>query len=447
MNGGNLMLDVIEDIRNEFKIKLTDDLEKEVIAFLNTQGGNIFIGVDDTGNVVGLNLDVDLLQRTIKDRIKDNIMPSTIGLYDVAVLDYEDKKYIKIIVARGVERPYYLKGMGMTPESCFMRVGSAVQSMPYDIINNTFVKRVRNSLKKIESPEQDLSFTQLKIYYEEKKIIVNDNFLRQLGFFTDDGLYNMNAFLLSDNNNIPIRFGKYSGTQAIDLIENEDFGCCSIVKATKSMLEKLKIENKIYTKVGYPQRKEIEMFDFDAVREAVINAIVHNDWANGYAPKVEMFSDRLAVSSNGGIQDNVTEEDFLKGFSLPKNPELMKVFRDLELVEQMGTGIIRILKSYSKQSFEFFPNFIRVSFPFKKNKFDESKKMEFKDKVNLSITQQAIVKLMSDNPRITQKELARLLDITVRAIQKNIKSLIDLGVIQRWGSDRKGKWKINSNNL
>lgn len=131
------MLDVIEDIRNEFKIKLTDDLEKEVIAFLNTQGGNIFIGVDDKSNVVWLNLDVDLLQRTIKDRIKDNIMPSTIGLYDVVALDYEDKKYIKIIVARGVERPYYLKGMGMTPESCFMRVGSAVQSMPYDIINNT----------------------------------------------------------------------------------------------------------------------------------------------------------------------------------------------------------------------------------------------------------------------------------------------------------------------
>ena len=75
------------------------------------------------------------------------------------------------------------------------------------------------------------------------------------------------------------------------------------------------------------------------------------------------------------------------------------------------------------------------------------KKVEFKDKINLSITQQEIVKLMSDNPRITQKELARLLDITVRAIQKKIKSLIDLGIVQRWGSDRKGEWKINFNNL
>ena len=71
----------------------------------------------------------------------------------------------------------------MTPESCFMRVGSAVQSMPYDIINNTFAKRVRNSLKKIESPEQDLSFTQLKIYYEEKQVIVNDNFFETIRIF------------------------------------------------------------------------------------------------------------------------------------------------------------------------------------------------------------------------------------------------------------------------
>ena len=155
-----------------------------------------------------------------------------------------------------------------------------------------------------------------------------------------------------------------------------------------------------------------------------------------------MFSDRLVVSSNGGIQDSVTEEDFLKGFSLPKNPELMKVFRDLELVEQMGTGIIRILKSYSKQSFEFFPNFIRVSFPFKKNKFNKFNIIESGDKVNLSITQQEIVRLISDNPKITQKELARHLDITVRAIQKNIKSLIDLEIIKRIGSDRKGKWHI-----
>lgn len=141
------MLDVIEDVRNEFKVKLTDKFEGEVISFLNTNGGNIYIGVNDKGDIVGLNCNIDLLQRNIKDRIKDrikdNIMPSTLGLYDVILMEDNGKKYIKIIIARGSDDPYYIKGMGMTPDSCFIRVGSSVQSMPCDMINNRVNKRTR----------------------------------------------------------------------------------------------------------------------------------------------------------------------------------------------------------------------------------------------------------------------------------------------------------------
>ena len=365
------MLDVIEDVRNEFKVKLTDKFEEEVISFLNTNGGNIYIGINDKGDIVGINGKIDLLQRTIKDRIKDNIMPSTLGLYDVVTLEENGKKYIKVIIAHGSEGPYYIKGMGMTPDSCFIRVGSSIQSMPYDMINNRVNKRTRTSLRNIVSPKQNLTFSQLKIYYEEKGFNINNNFLKQLDLYTDDGKYNYNAYLLADNNTVSIKFGKYAGTNAVDLIENEDFGNCSLIKATKNILNKIEIENKIFTKIEYPERKEIKMYDFVAVREAIVNAIVHNDWSNEYAPKFEMFSDRLVISSNGGIQPSTTKEEFLEGYSLPKNKELMKVFNDLDLVEQMGTGIIRILQSYDKKSFEFFPNFIRVTFPFNKDKFRE----------------------------------------------------------------------------
>lgn len=79
---------------------------------------------------------LNLLQRTIKDRIKDNIMPSILGLYDVIVLEKDNKKYIKVIIARENERPYYLKGMGMTPDSCFIRVGSSIQSMTNEMIKS-----------------------------------------------------------------------------------------------------------------------------------------------------------------------------------------------------------------------------------------------------------------------------------------------------------------------
>ena len=434
------MLDVIEDVRNEFKIKLTDKFEEEVISFLNTNGGNIYIGVNDKGDIIGINGNIDLLQRTIKDRIKDNIMPSTLGLYDVIVLEKDNKKYIKVIIAKGSERPYYLKGMGMTPDSCFIRVGSSIQSMPNEMINNEFSKRTRNSLKNIVSPKQDLTFSQLKIYYEEKGFSINNNFLKQLDLYTDYGKYNYNAYLLADNNSISIRFGKYDGINSVNLIENEDFGNCCIIKATKNILNKLEIENKTFTKIEYPERKEIKMYDYIAVREAVVNAIVHNDWSNEYSPKFEIFSDRLVISSNGGIQDNTTKEEFLEGFSLPKNKELMKVFNDLDLVEQMGTGIIRILQSYNKESFEFFPNFIRVTFPFNENKFKLTKN-EIQNS-NITETQNNIIGLMLDSPTITQETLARLLDVNIRTIQRNIKILMDMGLVERTGATKKGKWIV-----
>lgn len=434
------MLDVIGDVRNEFKVKLTDKFEEEVISFLNTNGGNIYIGINDKGDIVGINGKIDLLQRTIKDWIKDNIMPSTLWLYDVVTLEENGKKYIKVIIAHGSEGPYYIKGMGMTPDSCFIRVGSSIQSMPYDMINNRVNKRTRTSLRNIVSPKQNLTFSQLKIYYEEKGFNINNNFLKQLDLYTDDGKYNYNAYLLADNNTVSIKFGKYAGTNAVDLIENEDFGNCSLIKATKNILNKIEIENKIFTKIEYPERKEIKMYDFAAVREAVVNAIVHNDWSNEYAPKFEMFSDRLVISSNGGIQDSTTKEEFLEGFSLPKNKELMKVFNDLDLVEQMGTGIIRILQSYNKESFEFFPNFIRVTFPFNENKFKLTKN-EIQNS-NITETQNNIIGLMLDSPTITQETLARLLDVNIRTIQRNIKILMDMGLVERTGATKKGKWIV-----
>jgi predicted HTH transcriptional regulator len=231
------MIDVIEDFRNEFKIKLNDKFEKEVIAFLNTNGGNIYVGVNDKGEIVGLTGNIDLLQRTIKDRIKDNIMPSTIGLYDIVVLEKNDKKYIKVIIAKGNESPYYIKGMGLTPDSCFIRVGSSIQNMPQHMIDNKLNTKLKPSLRNILSPKQDLTFSQLKIFYEEKGFEINNNFLKQLELYTDNGQFNYNAYLLADNNTISIRFGKYEGIDAVNLIENQDFGNCSIIKATKNILK------------------------------------------------------------------------------------------------------------------------------------------------------------------------------------------------------------------
>ena len=325
---------IVEDVRNEFKIKLTDNLEETVISFLNSKdGGNIYIGVDDKGKIVGLKNNLDLLQRKIKDLIISNIEPSALGLFDIEILEEKKKKYIHITIARGTERPYHIKGMGMTTDSCFIRVGSSNEKMTTTLINEMFRSRTKESLKNIVSPKQDLTFQQLKMYYMEKGFDIGDNFERQLDFYTKDNKFNYIAYLFADNNRISIKVAKYVGDDVDEIEEFYEFGECSLITATYRVLEKFRTENKIYAKITYPERKEKSMYDYNAVREVIVNALVHNDWSTEYPPKFEFFNNRLEISSFGGIQNEFTEEEFLKGYSAPKNPELMRVFKDLELVE------------------------------------------------------------------------------------------------------------------
>ena len=442
------MLGVIEDSRNEFKIKLPNDLEETVIGFLNSKdGGNIYIGVDDNGKVIGLKNNLDLLQRKIKDLIISNIEPFVLGLFDIEILEEDNKKYIHITVARGTERPYHIKGMGMTPDSCFIRVGSSNEKMTTTLINKMFRSRTKESLKNIISPIQDLTFRQLKMYYLEKGFDVGENFERQLEFYTNDNEFNYIAYLLADNNRISIKVAKYVGDDVDEIEEYYEFGDCSLITATYRVLEKFKIENKVFAKITYPERIQKSMYDYNAVREAIINAIVHNDWSNEYPPKFEFFSDRLEISSFGGIQSEFTEEEFLEGYSAPKNPELMRVFHDLELVEHLGTGIRRILKKYDKSIYHFFPHFIRVSIKYNQNEFDYEnsnkriEKISYSDIV-LTKVQEGIIGLIEDRPSITQEEMSNLLGVTSRTIRNHIKFLVENNYIKRVGADKNGKWII-----
>lgn len=438
------MIDIIENSRVEFKTKLVDDLEENIIGFLNSKdGGNIYIGVADNGKIIGLNGNIDLLQRKIKDRIISNIEPSVLGLFDIEVLETDNKKYLNIIVARGLEKPYHLKGMGMTPDSCFIRIGSSNERMDEHLINKLFRERTKNSLKNIVSPNQNLTFRDLKIYYTEKGFDVGENFEKQLDFYTADGKYNYVAYLLADENRVSIKVAKYVGTDVDELIENYEFGYCSLVKATHRVLEKFITENKIFAKITYPERKEQPMYDYKAVREVIINAIVHNDWSNEYPPKFEFFSDRLEVSSFGGIQNEFTEEEFLQGYSAPKNPELMRVFKDLELVEHLGTGIRRILKRYDKSIYRFFPHFIIVSIKYNENNFKyNNQSVNVIPYLNLTKVQEGIISLIEDRPSITQEEMAKLLGVTSRTIRNHIKYLVDKEYIIRIGADKNGKWAV-----
>jgi ATP-dependent DNA helicase RecG len=430
---------LMESSINEFKLVLNDKFEKVVVSFLNSKdGGNIYLGIDDLGQAVGVK-EVDKTQTAVKDRIKNNIRPSTLGLFDVVIEEVNNRQIIHVIIASGTEKPYYIKRKGMSPEGCFTRIGSSVESMDNEMIIDIFSRRTRNSLKSIVSPQQSLTFSQLRIFYEEVGYEIGSNFLNQLELINDDGQFNYVAYLLSDHNSISIQVATYQGLDSYNLIENEEFGHCCLIKATKNVLNRLELENRTYTRITSIERKEVKKIDPIALREAVINAIIHNDYSNEYAAKFEIFDDRLEISSNGGLPERFTKEDFLGGFSAPKNKELTRVFKDVGLVEQLGTGIRRILRSYPADVYEFYPNFIRVTFRFKSNTLQMVNNTSDKE---LSDIQHKILHIVEVEPKITQNEIANKLNVHKRTIIRHMNTLENHQLIRRVGDNRTGHWDI-----
>ena len=171
---------MVETNRVEYKRKLTDELEKEIVAFLNSEGGALYIGRDES--TVFTLQNIDELQLKIKDRLKHNISPSILGLFDIIVEKFQEGTIIKILVASGSEKPYYITKRGMSEKGCFIRVGSSSEPMNNKLIEEIFAKRVRISLKNIISPRDDLTYEQLKIYYEAKNLHLNDSFAKNLDF-------------------------------------------------------------------------------------------------------------------------------------------------------------------------------------------------------------------------------------------------------------------------
>ena len=352
-----------ETNRIEYKRELTSelDIEKAVVAFLNyKEGGYIYIGIDKDDSTVDVS-DVDDCMLRLKDRIKHNISPSAMGLFDIAEEQKDGRSIIKVTVASGIEKPYFKTKYGMTPRGAYMRVGTSAEPMPQEQIDRLFAMRTRNSIGRIVSNRQDLSFEQLRIYYDERGKRLNDNFRRTL--LTDDGKHNYVAYLLADENGNSIKVAKYSSLDRCDLIENNEYGYCSLIKATKSVLSKLDIENKVAATITPMERIETPLWNKVALREAVINAIVHNDYSFEVPPKFEIFPDRLEITSADRLPESLTREEFFNGISIPRNKELMRIYRDVELVESLGSGIPRILRAYGEDCFKFTDNFTRITLP------------------------------------------------------------------------------------
>ena len=451
----------------EYKRELTNDvegLEREVVSFLNTYGGELIIGVNDDGTVYGVE-DIDSVQTRIAQRLDSNIHPSCLGLFDIYVERRENKRVVKVIVSAGSERPYYLAKYGMIPKGCYYRVGASCRQMPENMIREMYARRVPRTLANIESPDQELTFEVLEIYYRNHGLKLTEQFAKNLDFLTPEGKYNFVAYLFSDNNHLSFKVAKYAGTDKCDLIENSEYGFGCLLQTANKILDRLHVENRTWTRITSKYRLEKHMFEPVPVREAVINMLVHNQYINGYTPVVELFSDRLELTSIGGLPDGLSVEDFFHGVSMPRNREIMRVFRDVEMVEQLGSGMNRILKDYDRNIFTIGDGYIRVTLkdvlgfddqsaisprtneqsvisPRTNSKPVKQTNEPTRSHVSKEALKAQILSYLRNNQSASYQEISEALGIVRSTVGKYIKELVEAGLLKREGNTRSGTWII-----
>ena len=431
----------IETESVELKEIINDDLEKEVVAFLNSHYGVIYIGVNNDGEIVGVNNHDDIILKIV-DRLKNNIEPSIIGLFEVNVLIYNAKHYIKIEVASGIEKPYYVKKYGMSSKGCYIRIGTQTSQLSQKEIDKLYSRKVKHTLSNMISPKQNLTFSQLKIYYQEKGYdeVNNEFFLDSLDLFTEDHKFNYLAYLLADNNSISVRVAKYHND---DFIERNDYGKCCILKAINNVIDKLKIENNTAIKItDNAKRDETRLVDSTALREAILNMFCHNDYSIGNEPYIIIYDDRFELYSYGGLPQGLSKEEFFKAKSLPRNRELMRVMSDLDMGEHLGRGMRRIMKHLSKEDFEITDNFITITFKYSSEALKMLYSKPFNTDSNLTEQEQIIIKYIKEYGSIRRNTIEDILNIKKSRAKEILLNLQNKKYIKQEGNSSSTKYVL-----
>lgn len=193
-------------------------------------------------------------------------------------------------------------------------------------------------------------------------------------------------------------------------------------------------------KIYYSEKNTI-LFNFDCVNEAILNALVHNDWTIT-EPQISMFRDRLEILSHDGLPSGMTKEQFFDGISKPRNATLMRIFLNMGLTEHTGHGIPTIVEKYGKDVFQIESNYIRCTIPFEKEVIDQTDNKNIGLNVALNKTEKKVIALLIENPSLTLVELAEIIGVTKRTIERAFKSLQEKKMIERIGSKRDGNWIV-----
>lgn len=433
-----------ESLNIEFKAEMIPDIEEWIIAFLNSEGGTIYIGIDDNRNVVGVSEENrDHYDLHIGNLVSDAIRPNC---RDYVSFGYDDDNVLVIKIKPGSNKPYYLKRKGPKSEGVFVRVGRSRRNATDDEILRMIKDSSGYSWEKEISEEQELTFNKMKIIADAKGVEFHKGKYKNLGIVDKSGMFTNLGLLVSDQSPIEVKFAVYD--KHIDFKVKKEF-TGSIVDIAYNLLDYAELFNDTSAKIipGRIDRVEKKSFPGASLRESVLNAICHADYSMRSNIKVEFFPSFAKITNPGGIY-NSTMEEILTGTQSFRNPGLVIILNKFHFIENYGTGMLRIQEAY--EDLELKPDFHSSEYHFivKLPNMNYAEVTDDVTDVTKNVTEVdqldsvgIVLKLIKDGINTT-KGLIEKTGKTKMTISRITKKLVEENKIYRVGSNRDGHWEI-----
>ena len=401
----------------ELKREVSNKIPIEIISFANTNGGSIYIGYDDDGNLVGID-NISTEMDRLSNIISDSIEPKLAYDINIQTVKQNDKDIIIIKVLRGTKRPYYLKSKGMTMEGVYVRLGATNKQASRDEIVKMMIEDTLVKFEDNISLNQDITLLDLTNKLKENNLELDEAKLQNLGLKVKRKYTNL-AAILSDNTKYSIKLAIYKGNSKEDFIDKKEFENISIFKQLDEIISYIDLIIKRPAKIIRTKRVESFEYSIEVLRECILNCITHRDYSIESSIMINIFESSIEFVNVGGLIGGLTVEAIKKGNSAMRNPKLTYIFHRLQYVESYGSGIPRIYSKYknekNKPAINVNGNSFFITIP---------KLQAFEDKeLNL------ILNHLSHNGYITREILEKLLGCSKTTAIRKLNEYVEMSII------------------
>jgi len=355
----------VENKTTEFKREYVEDIKNTIIAFANCDGGTLYIGVDDDGTVYGVD-DVDGTMLRVTNAVRDAVRPDITMFVEFRSDVMDEKPVVCVSVQRGTARPYYLHGKGIRPEGVYVRQGASTVPATDAAILHMIKDTGGDSYEAARSLNQQLTFNKAADFFQKRKVEFGRTQMRTLHLIGEDDMYTNLAFLLSEQCTHMIKLAVFEGSKKSVFKDRRELSG-SLLEQLEEAFDYIDRYNRTRAEFSGLDRLDMRDYPTEAIREALLNAIVHRDYSFSGAALISIFEDRMEFVTIGGLVKGITLDDVKLGVSVLRNEYLANTFYRLRLIEAYGTGILKINECYDdyavKPIIETTSNAFKITLP------------------------------------------------------------------------------------